>query len=419
MTVTGSLAVMKTIDDLDVAGRRVLLRADLNVPLSGTSITDDSRIRASLPTLRALLARGARVVLCAHLGRPGGTPDPRYSLAPVAIRLSQLLERRVRLAADTVGPGARNTVAALRPGELALLENLRFNAGETSADDAERGRFAGQLADLADLYVSDGFGVLHRKHASVYDVALRLPHAAGYLVAAEAAALRRLTGPIERPYLIVLGGAKVADKLGVAGALLARADCALIGGVMAMPFLAAQGQATGSAAPAAGLVATARGYLDQAECTGTSIVLPADLVAAPRPAADAPHRVVPAGGIPHGWAGLDIGPATARMFAERIAGARTVFWNGPMGMFELAPYAEGTVAIARAIADSRAFTVVGGGDTTAAVRTLGFAPAAFSHLSTGGGASLEYLAGRTLPGLAVLQDAVPTGAGTADAAAPR
>jgi phosphoglycerate kinase len=401
---------MKTIDDLDVAGRRVLLRADLNVPLSGSHIADDSRIRASLPTLRALLARGARVVLCAHLGRPGGAPDARYSLGPVAVALSQLLERRVRLAADTVGPGARKTVAALRAGDLALLENLRFNAGETSADDAERGLFADQLAGLADLYVSDGFGVLHRKHASVYDVALRLPHAAGYLVAAEAAALHRLTGAIERPYVIVLGGAKVADKLGVAGALLARADCALIGGVMAMPFLAARGQATGSAGPAAGLVATARGYLDQAECTGTSIVLPADLVAAARTAADAPRRVVPAGGIPPGWAGLDIGPATAAMFAGRIAAARTVFWNGPMGIFELAPYAGGTVAVARAIAGSRAFTVVGGGDTTAAVRALGFAPTAFSHLSTGGGASLEYLAGRTLPGLAVLQDSVPSDA---------
>jgi phosphoglycerate kinase len=403
---------MKTIDDLDVAGRRVLLRADLNVPLSGSHITDDSRIRASLPTLRALLARGARVVLCAHLGRPGGAPDPRYSLDPVTIRLSELLERRVRLAADTVGPAARNTVAALQPGELAVLENLRFNAGETSAGDAERGRFADQLAGLADLYVSDGFGVLHRKHASVYDVALRLPHASGYLVAAEAAALRRLTGAIERPYVIALGGAKVADKLGVAGALLARADQALIGGVIAMPFLAALGHATGSAAPAAGLVATARSYLDQAECTGTSIMVPVDLVAAPRAVADAPRTVVPAAAVPPGWAALDIGPVTARMFAERIAGARTVFWNGPMGMFELAPYAGGTVAVGRAIADSRAFTVVGGGDTTAAVRTLGFEPTAFGHLSTGGGASLEYLAGQTLPGLAVLQDAVPTSAGT-------
>jgi phosphoglycerate kinase len=401
----------RTIDDLDVAGRRVLVRADLNVPLSGTSITDDSRIRASLPTLRALLARGARVVLCAHLGRPGGTPDARYSLAPVAVRLRQLLERRVQLAADTVGPGARNTVAALRRGDLTLLENLRFNAGETSPDDAERGLFADQLAGLADLYVSDGFGVLHRKHASVYDVALRLPHAAGYLVIAEAAALRRLTGAIERPYVIVLGGAKVADKLGVAGALLARADQALIGGAMAAPFLAARGEAPGGSGPAAGLVATACSYLAQAECTGTDIVLPSDVIAAPRAAADAPRRIVPAAEIPPGWTGLDIGPDTAAMFAGRIAAARTVFWNGPMGVFELAPYADGTVAVAQALAESRAFTVVGGGDTTAAVRALGFAPTAFGHLSTGGGASVEYLAGRTLPGLAVLQDSVPSDAG--------
>ena len=401
--------MMKTIDDLDVAGATVLLRADLNVPVSGTSVTDDSRIRASLPTLRALQARGARVVLCAHLGRPGGRPDSRYSLAPVASALRQLLRCRVPLAADTVGPAARAAVAALQPGEVALLENLRFSAAETSHDDAERAAFADQLAALADLYVSDGFGVLHRKHASVYDVALRLPHAAGYLVAAEAAALGKLTGAIERPYVLVLGGGKVADKLGVLGPLLARADEVLIGGAMAVPFLAARGDVAGVDA---GQVAAARGYLDQAARTGTAIVLPSDLVAAPRAAADASHRVVPATGMPAGWAGLDIGPDTAAMFAARIAAARTVFWNGPVGVFEVPAFAAGTVAVARALVRSHAFTVVGGGDTTAAVRTLGFAPTAFGHLSTGGGASLEYLAGRTLPGLAVLQDTVPSNAGS-------
>jgi phosphoglycerate kinase len=335
-------------------------------------------------------------------GPPGGRPDPRYSLAPVAARLAKLLGQPVRLAQDTVGPSARAAVAELPPGGVTLLENLRFSPGETSPDDTERGLFAGQLAGLADLYVGDGFGVLHRKHASVYDTALRLPRAAGYLVAAETAALSRLTGAIERPYVIVLGGAKVSDKLGVISALLARADQVLIGGAMAFPFLAARGAATGGSTPDASLVTVARGYLESS--AGTGIVLPSDLVAAARPAEGVPCTVVPAAALPPGWSGLDIGPATAGEFARRIAGARTVFWNGPMGMYELAPYAEGTVAVARALVSSHAFTVVGGGDTTAAVRVLGFPERALGHLSTGGGASLEYLEGRTLPGLAVLQD---------------
>ena len=395
---------MKTIDDLDVTGQRVLVRADLNVPLDGTRITDDARIRASLPTLNALIDRRARVVVCAHLGRPGGKPDPRYSLAPVAARLGQLLGCQVVLAADTVGPSAQAAVAVLRPGQVVMLENLRFNAGETSKDEAERDRFAGQLAALADAYVADGFGVVHRKHASVCNVVMRLPHAAGYLLAAETAALGRLADDIRRPYVVVLGGAKVADKLGVVGALIHRADQILIGGGMAFTFLAAQDHPVGSSLVEADEIATARSYLDQAKHSGVEIVLPADLVVASGRAADAARMVVPASEIPPGWMGLDIGPDSARLFAERLTGAKTIFWNGPMGVFELAAYAEGTRAVAQGLIDSGAYTVVGGGDTTAAVRTLGFADAAFGYVSTGGGASLEYLQGTTLPGLAALDD---------------
>ena len=397
--------MMKTIDDLDVAGLRILVRADLNVPLDGTRITDEARIQASLPTLRTLMARGARVVLCAHLGRPGGKPDPRYSLAPVAQRLGQLLGRHVALAADTVGPAAREAVAALPPGSVVMLENLRFNIGETSKDDVARGVFASQLAALADAYVADGFGVLHRKQASVYDVALRLPHAAGYLVAAETAALGRLADSIRRPYVVVLGGAKVTDKLDAVGGLLGRADRILIGGAMAFPFLAARGCPVGSSLLDTGQIATARGCLDQARRGGADIVLPTDVTVASRRAADAPSKVVPATAIPPGWMGLDIGPDSARLFTAQLAGARTVFWNGPMGVFELAAFAAGTRTVARALTGSRAFTVVGGGDTTAAIRTLGFADSAFGYVSTGGGASLEFLQGKALPGLAVLQDA--------------
>jgi phosphoglycerate kinase len=398
---------MKTIDDLEVAGRRVLVRADLNVPLDGARITDDARIRASLPTLSALLDRGAGIVLCAHLGRPGGQPDPRFSLAPVAVRLSELLGRPVALAADSVGPAARQAVAALRPGGVVLLENLRFSAAETSKDDGERAAFADRLAELADLYVGDGFGVLHRKHASVYDVPLRLPHAAGYLVVAETGALSRLADDIQRPYVVVLGGAKVADKIEMVGALLARADVLLIGGAMAVPFLAAQGYPVGSSVLDDSTVAVARGLLEQARHDGAEIVLPSDFVAAAARAADSPARVVPAAAIPSGLMALDIGPESARQFASRLAVARTVFWNGPMGVFELAPFAEGTRVVAQGLIDSGAFSVVGGGDTTAAVRALGFAAGSFGYLSTGGGASLEYLEGRELPGLMALQEAAP------------
>jgi phosphoglycerate kinase len=393
--------MMKTIDDFAVEGQRVLVRADLNVPLDGGRVADDGRIRASLPTLTALTARGAEVIVCAHLGRPGGKPDPRYSLAPVAARLGDLLGERVEFAADTTGPAARAAVAALRPGGVVMLENLRFDAAETSKDDAQRGRFADRLAELADLYVSDGFGAVHRKHASVYDVALRLPHAAGYLVQAEATALGRLTADIRRPYLVVLGGVKVTDKFGAFGSLLGAADRILVGGAMAFPFLAALGHPTGTSLLAADQVDAAAACLDKA--APGQIELPSDLVVAAEIAADAPHRVVAAGAIPAGQMGLDIGPQTAARFATALGEAATVFWNGPMGVFELAPYAAGTRAVATAMTEHAAFTLVGGGDTGAAIRALGFAEEAFGYVSTGGGASLEFIQGKTLPGLAVLE----------------
>ncbi len=387
---------MKTIDDFEVAGLRVLVRADLNVPLDGGRVADDGRIRASLPTLTALTTRGAKVIVCAHLGRPGGKPDPRYSLAPVAARLGELLGDRVDLAADW--PAARAAVAALRPGGLIMLENLRFNAAETSKDDVQRGLFADQLAELADLYVGDGFGAVHRKHASVYDVALRLPHAAGYLVQAEVAALSKLTADIQRPYVVVLGGAKVADKFDAIGSLITTADRILIGGAMAFPFLAARGGKEGTSLLDTSQIDVADGYLDRA--APGQIELPSDVIAATE--RTAPGQVVAADAIPADQMGLDIGPESAARFAASIAEARTIFWNGPMGVFELAPYAGGTLAVARAITRNDAFTVVGGGDTSAAIRALGFADDTFGYVSTGGGASLEFIQGKTLPGLAVL-----------------
>jgi phosphoglycerate kinase len=391
---------MKTIDDFAVAGKRVLVRDDFNVPLDGGRVTDDGRIRAALPTLSALLDRGAEVIVCAHLGRPAGKPDPKYSLAPVAARLGELLGRPVTLAADTVGPSARALVSAMRPGALVMLENLRFDERETSKDDTQRGMFADQLAALADLYVSDGFGVLHRKQASVYDVAMRLPHAVGYLVRAEAVALRGLITDIRRPYVVVLGGAKVEDKFDAIGDLASVADRILVGGAMAFPFLAAQDHKVGTSLLAVGQVDVARGYLARA---GGTIVLPSDVVVAAERTADAPHEVVAADAIPADRMGLDIGPASARLFSASIRGAGTVFWNGPMGVFELAPYASGTRAVASALISSEAFTVVGGGDTGAAIRELGFRDGSFGYVSTGGGASLEYIRGKTLPGLAVLE----------------
>ncbi|MFL6100863.1 MAG: phosphoglycerate kinase [Actinomycetales bacterium] len=404
---------MRTIDQLGDAlggfgGKRVLVRSDLNVPLDRadgtTTITDDGRVRASVPTVRQLSAAGARVVVCAHLGRPKGAPEDRYSLAPVASRLGELLGAPVAFAADTVGDSARSVVAELEDGEVALLENLRFNPGETSKDEAERGAFADQLASLADAFVSDGFGVVHRKQASVYDVAQRLPHAAGGLVLAEVDVLRRLTHDPERPYVVVLGGAKVSDKLAVIDNLLRTADRLLIGGGMAFTFLAAQGMEVGRSLLEADQVDTVRGYLDQAKAGGVQIVLPTDVVAATEFSADAEHAVVPVEYIAADRMGLDIGPQSSAVFAAALADARTVFWNGPMGAFEMAPYAEGTRALAQALTEVQGLTVVGGGDSAAAVRTLGFADSDFGHISTGGGASLEYLEGKTLPGLAVLED---------------
>ncbi|HLU96101.1 MAG TPA: phosphoglycerate kinase [Thermobifida alba] len=395
---------MRTIEDLDVAGKRVFVRADLNVPLDGDRITDDGRIRASLPTITRLRERGARVVVGAHLGRPKGKVDPAYSLRPVAERLGELLGAEVRFATDTAGESALAVSRGLADGEVALVENLRFEPGETSKDDAERGAFADRLAALADLYVGDGFGAVHRKHASVYDLPRRLPHAAGGLVFTEVDVLRRLTESPQRPYVVVLGGSKVSDKLGVIDNLLNTADRILIGGGMAYTFLAAKGYEVGASLLERDQIDTVNGYLRRAEERGVEFVLPVDVVAAEKFAADAAHDVVGVAEIPADRMGLDIGPASAELFAAKLADAATVFWNGPMGVFEMEPYANGTRAVARALADSSAFTVVGGGDSAAAVRALGFDEKAFGHISTGGGASLEYLEGKTLPGIAALED---------------
>lgn len=382
----------------------MLVRSDLNVPLDGSTITDDGRIRASLPTLQTLLDAGARVLVTAHLGRPKGEPDPAHSLRPVADRLSELLGRPVGFAADTVGREAQRASAELSDGELVVLENVRFNAGETSKDDAVRGAFADELAALADLFVSDGFGVVHRKQASVYDVASRLPAAVGGLVQTEVEVLQRLTSTPERPYVVVLGGSKVSDKLGVIDHLLDKADTLLIGGGMVFTFLAAQGHDVGSSLLETDQVDIARGYLDRAAAQGVELVLPTDIVVAPAFAADAPATVVDAGSIPSDQMGLDIGPDSAARFAQIITSARTVFWNGPMGVFEFPAFADGTRAVADALTRTDGLSVVGGGDSAAAVRALGFTDDQFGHISTGGGASLEYLEGATLPGLSILED---------------
>ncbi|ANC30306.1 phosphoglycerate kinase [Isoptericola dokdonensis] len=397
---------MKTIDSLgDLRGKRVLVRSDFNVPLDGTTITDDGRIRAALPTLTRLVDAGARVVVTAHLGRPKGSPDPQYSLAPVAARLGELLGQDVALASDLVGESARSTVEALADGQVALLENVRFDARETSKVDAEREELAGELARLADAFVSDGFGVVHRKQASVYDVAKVLPSAAGDLVLQEVESLSRATTDPERPYAVVLGGSKVSDKLGVIANLLTKADRLLIGGGMVFTFLAAQGHSVGSSLLEEDQIDTVRGYLAQAEAGGVEIVLPTDIVAADSFAADAPHTTVAADAIPDGKMGLDIGPDSGALFAAKLADARTIAWNGPMGVFEFDAFAGGTRAVAQGIIDATAaggFSIVGGGDSAAAVRRLGFDEAGFSHISTGGGASLELLEGKELPGLTVL-----------------
>lgn len=395
---------MQTIETLgDLRGKRVLVRSDFNVPLDGETITDDGRIRAALPTLQALVDQGARVIVMAHLGRPKGAPDPKYSLGPVARRLGELLGAEVALAGDLVGESARATVAALKDGQVALLENVRFDARETSKVDAERAELADELAALADVYVSDGFGVVHRKQASVYDVAERLPHAAGKLVFKEIDSLRRATDNPERPYAVVLGGAKVSDKLGVIANLLDKADILLIGGGMAYTFLAAQGKGVGTSLLEADQIDVVKGYLEDAAAKGVEIVLPVDVLAAESFGADAPYEVVSTDAIPDDRMGLDIGPESRKLFAEKIAGARTVVWNGPMGVFEFEAFSEGTRAVARAMSESDGFSIVGGGDSAAAVRILGFDESTFSHISTGGGASLEFLEGKTLPGIAILE----------------
>ncbi|MFF4321840.1 phosphoglycerate kinase [Streptomyces sp. NPDC001568] len=405
---------MKTIDELlaeGVKGKRVFVRADLNVPFAKgtTTITDDGRIRAVRPTVAKLAEAGARVVVASHLGRPKGTGvEAEFSLAPAAARLGELLGAEVAFATDTVGASAKETVAALTDGQVAVLENLRFNAGETSKDDAERGAFADQLAELADVYVGDGFGAVHRKHASVFDLPARLPHAAGYLIATEVGVLKKLTAEVERPYVVVLGGAKVSDKLAVIDELLGKADRILIGGGMAYTFLKAQGHEVGISLLQEDQIPVVTEYMKRAEQTGVELVLPVDvLVSADFPdlktKAPADYTTVAADAIPADQEGLDIGPKTRELYASKIADAKTVFWNGPVGVFEHPDYAGGTTAIARALVDSDAFTVVGGGDSAAAVRILGFDENAFGHISTGGGASLEYLEGKTLPGLAALE----------------
>ena len=401
---------MRTIDDIEVAGQRVLVRSDLNVPLdkSGSgAITDDGRIRASVPVIRKLADRGARVVVMAHLGRPKGDDFAARaaggpSLRVVADRLGELLGKPVAFAADLVGPSARSVVAGLGDGDVALLENVRFEPAETSKDDAERERLAAQLATLGDVYVGDGFGVVHRKQASVYDLPALLPHAAGDLVVAEVAVLQRLTESPARPYVVVLGGSKVSDKLGVIGNLLGLADRLLIGGGMVFTFLAALGYEVGGSLLEADRIDSVKSMLAAAAERGVEIVLPTDIVAATGFAADAESVVVPADAIPADRMGLDIGPASRMLFAAKLADARTVFWNGPMGVFEFPAFAAGTRAVAEALTKVDGLTVVGGGDSAAAVRSFGLADGAFGHISTGGGASLEYLEGKTLPGLVAL-----------------
>lgn len=398
---------VKTLDDLlgeGVSGRRVLVRADLNVPFDGEKITDDGRVRAALPTVRALTEAGARVIVTAHLGRPKGAPDPAYSLRPVATRLGELLGTEVRFAGDVVGEQAKTAVSSLSDGDVVLLENVRFDPRETSKSESERAQLARELAELTGengAFVSDGFGVVHRKQASVYDVARVLPAYAGGLVLAELDVLKTLTGDPQRPYAVVLGGSKVSDKLAVIEALLPKVDRLLVGGGMCFTFLAAQGHGVGSSLLETDMVDTCKRLLADA---GDKLVLPTDVVVADAFSADAATRTVSVTGIEDGWMGLDVGPETAAAFGAVVRDARTLFWNGPMGVFEMAPFAEGTRAVATAIADSEAFSVVGGGDSAAAVRQLGLPEDGFSHISTGGGASLEYLEGKDLPGVAVLSE---------------
>ncbi len=398
---------MKSVSDLgDLTGKRVLIRCDLNVPLDGETITDDGRIRASLPTLNELRDGGARVIVLAHLGRPKGQVNPKYSLAPAARRLSELLDAEVRLASDVVGESAREVAASLSDGDVGMLENVRFEPAEESKDEAARGVLADHYAAFGDVFVSDGFGVLHRKQASVYDVAMRLPHAAGKLVEMEVEVLRQLTEMPASPYVVALGGAKVSDKLAVIANLIKTADTLVIGGGMAFTFLAAQGYGVGRSLLEQDQIETVRGYLNAAAAGGKQIVLPSDIVAAPEVSADAEPTVVSADAMPADQFGLDIGPDSARVFAGVVRKAKTVFWNGPMGVAEWQRFAAGTRAVAQAATEIDGLSVIGGGDTAAVVRDLGFRDEEFGHISTGGGASLEYLEGKTLPGLAVIDDGV-------------
>jgi len=396
---------LKTLSDLlaeGVAGRRVLVRADLNVPLDGDKITDDGRVRASVPTIKALADAGARVIVTAHLGRPKGEPDPKFSLAPAAARLGELLGAEVALANDLVGESAKAVVAALTDGGVVMLENVRFDARETSKDDAERAALAEELAAFADAFVSDGFGVVHRKQASVYDVAKKLPAYVGGLVETELGVLRKLTDDLERPYVVVLGGAKVSDKLGVIANLLTKVDKLLIGGGMAYTFLKAQGHEVGTSLLQSDQLDQVRGFLAEARKRGVELVLPVDVLVTAE-FGKPEHEVVGTDAIPADKMGLDIGPKSRELFTSKLADARTVFWNGPMGVFEIETYAGGTRAVAEALVKSDAFTVVGGGDSAAAVRALGLPEDGFSHISTGGGASLEFLEGKELPGISVLE----------------
>ncbi|MFT4295565.1 MAG: phosphoglycerate kinase [Micropruina sp.] len=401
---------MKSVQDLgDLKGKRVLIRCDFNVPLDGETITDDGRIRAALPTLTQLKDAGAKVIVLAHLGRPKGAPEPKYSVAPAAKRLGELIGAEVKLASDTAGPGAEATVAGLADGEIALLENVRFEPGETSKVDAEREALAQKWAALADVFVSDGFGVVHRKQASVYDVAKLLPHAAGTLVKKEVDVFSKVLSDPDRPFVVVLGGAKVADKLAVIENLLKLADTLVIGGGMAYTFLAAKGYQVGASLLDEASIETCKGYLATAEAEGKQILLPVDVRIASgmdfaARTVDGPVEVVAADAIPADKMGLDIGPETEKLFADAIKSAKTVVWNGPMGVFEIAELAKGTAAVAQALTEVDGLSVVGGGDSAAAVRELGHDDSAFGHISTGGGASLEYLEGKELPGIAVLEE---------------
>lgn len=397
--------MLRTIDSLgDLKGKRVLVRSDFNVPLKDGAITDDGRIRAALPTLTKLVEAGARVIVMAHLGRPKGQVNPDFSLAPVAKRLGELLGAPVTLAKDTTGESAASEVDKLQDGHVLLLENVRFDPRETSKDDAERAEMANELAAFGDAFVSDGFGVVHRKQTSVYDIAQKLPSAAGDLVVKEIESLSKATDNPERPYAVVLGGSKVSDKLGVIANLLTKADMLLIGGGMAFTFLKAKGYEVGSSLLEEDQVDTVKGYLEEAQKRGVELVLPVDVIVAPKFDKDAEATVVDADAIPADQMGLDIGPKSQELYAEKIASAKTVAWNGPMGVFEFDKFAGGTRAVARALSDGDCFSVVGGGDSAAAVRLLGFDESTFSHISTGGGASLELLEGKTLPGIAVLED---------------